>query len=549
MKQFYDFNNFKGDLTGGLVAGVIALPLALAFGVQSGMGAAAGLYGAIAVGIFAALFGGTETQASGPTGPMTVVSAALVAGAIQMNGDLDNAMGIILITFLLGGLIQVVFGLLNIAGYVKYFPYPVVSGFMSGVGLIIIILQLFPLVGLSSPKSTVKVIQDLPRMFSEGNLYALGLGLLTVAIYYLFPKITKAIPSALVALLIASLAAYLLKWDVPVIGEIPSGLPALQFGTMWPIDPGAYGIIIEYAIVLAVLGSIDSLLTSVIADNMTKTKHNSNRELIGQGIGNMLAAVIGGIPGAGATKGTVVNINAGGRTRLSGALHGIFLLTVLLGLGTLAAHIPLAVLAGLLIPVGFKIIDFRGLKHLKVVPRADAIVLILVLLITTFGSLINAVGIGVALASLLFMKQASDLAKNGMEVGSVSDFDGSKPWQDEQEFYEKYKDKVIIKHLYGPLFFGFTSYFKDGIKELGGDIKALIIRMDRVPYIDQSGVYALEEAIFDLRAQNIEVILTGLQEQPLDQLTAIDIIPDLVPKEDIFESVDGAFDYLKKELQ
>ncbi|MEM8928983.1 MAG: SulP family inorganic anion transporter [Bacteroidota bacterium] len=548
MKKFYDFKNFKGDLTGGLVAGVVALPLALAFGVQSGMGAAAGLYGAIAVGIFAALFGGTETQASGPTGPMTVVSAALVAGAIQMNGSLDNAMGLILLTFLLGGLFQVVFGLLNIAGYVKYFPYPVVSGFMSGVGLIIIILQLFPLVGLSSPKSTVAVIQDLPRMFTEGNLYALGLGLLTVAIYYLFPKITKAIPSALVALIVASLASYFLKWDVPVIGEIPSGLPSLQISTMWPIDAGAYGLIIEYALVLAVLGSIDSLLTSVIADNMTKTKHNSNRELIGQGIGNMLAAIIGGISGAGATKGTVVNINAGGKTRLSGALHGIFLLTVLLGLGALAAHIPLAVLAGLLIPIGFKIIDFKGLKHLRVVPRADAIVLVIVLLITTFGSLINAVGIGVALASLLFMKQASDLAKNGMEVGSVSDFDGSKPWQDEQEFYEKYKDKVIIKHLYGPLFFGFTSYFKDGIKNLGLDTKALIIRMDRVPYIDQSGLYALEEAIFDLRQQNVEVILTGLQEQPIDQLSAIDLIPDLVPEEDIFEKVDDAFEYIKQKL-
>ena len=512
------------------------------------MGAAAGLYGAIAVGIFAALFGGTETQASGPTGPMTVVSAALVTAAIELNGSLENAMGIILLAFLAGGLIQIIFGLLNIAGYVKYFPYPVVSGFMSGVGLIIIILQLFPLVGLSSPKSTVAVIQDIPRMFTEGNLYALGLGVLTIIIYYVFPKITKAIPSALVALLVASLAAYFLKWDVPVIGEIPSGIPALQLDTLFPVDAGAYGIILEYAVVLAVLGSIDSLLTSVIADNMTKTKHNSNRELIGQGIGNMLAAVIGGIPGAGATKGTVVNINAGGRTRLSGALHGIFLLTVLLGLGTLAAHIPLAVLAGLLIPIGFKIIDTKGLKHLKVVPRADAVVLIIVLLITTFGSLINAVGIGVALASLLFMKKSSDLAKNGLDVGPVADFDGSQPWQDEEAFYEKYKDNVIIKHLYGPFFFGFTSYFKDEIKKLGGDTKALIIRMDRVPYIDQSGLYALEEAVFDLRAQGIEVIITGLKTQPKDQLVAIDLIPDLVPEEDVFDNIDGAFAYLKTKL-
>ena len=548
MKNIYDLKNLKGDLTGGLVAGIVALPLALAFGVQSGMGAAAGLYGAIAVGIFAALFGGTQTQASGPTGPMTVVSAALVAAAIQMNSGLDNAMGIILVTFLLGGLFQVVFGLLNIAGYVKYFPYPVVSGFMSGVGLIIIILQLFPLVGLSSPKSTVAVLKAIGLMCTDGNWYALGLGVLTIIVYYVFPKITKAVPSPLVALVVASLVAYFMKLDVPVIGEIPAGLPSLQIGTFWPIDSGAYGLIIEYAIVLAVLGSIDSLLTSVIADNMTKTKHNSNRELIGQGIGNMLAAVIGGIPGAGATKGTVVNINAGGRTRLSGAMHGLFLLTVLLGLGKLAAHIPLSVLAGLLIPIGFKIIDFKGLKHLKVVPRADAIVLIIVLLITTFGSLINAVGIGVALASLLFMKQSSDLAKNGLDVGPVADFDGSKPWQDELEFYEKYKDKVIIKHLYGPFFFGFTSHFKDEIKNLQNDIKALIIRMDRVPYIDQSGLYALEEAVFDLRAQDIEVIVTGLKEQPRDQLQAIDLIDDLIPHEDIFDTVDEAFTYLRSKL-
>nr|WP_299341345.1 SulP family inorganic anion transporter [Allomuricauda sp.] len=548
MKKFYDFKYLKGDLTGGLVAGVVALPLALAFGVQSGMGAAAGLYGAIAVGIFAAIFGGTATQASGPTGPMTVVSAALVTAAIELTGSLETAMGIILLSFLLGGVLQIVFGLLNIAGYVKYFPYPVVSGFMSGVGLIIIILQIFPLFGLSSPKSTISVIQNLPSLFSEANWQALALGAITIAIFYLFPKITKAIPSALAALIVASLIGYFLKWDVPIIGDIPSGLPSLKVDTFFPVDSSAYGIILEYAAVLAVLGSIDSLLTSVIADNMTKTKHNSNRELIGQGIGNMLAAVIGGIPGAGATKGTVVNINSGGRTRLSGTVHGLLLLAILLGLGTLAANIPLSVLAGLLIPIGFKIIDFRGIKHLKVVPRADAVVLVIVLLITTFGSLINAVGIGVALASLLFMKKSSELARKGMDVGPVSDFDGSKPWQDELDFYEKYKDTVIIKHLHGPFFFGFTSYFKDGIKTLSKDIKALIIRMDKVPYIDQSGIYALEEAILDLRTQGVEVIFTGLRQQPLDQLKSIGMVPDLVPEEDLFEKVDGAFVYLKEKL-
>jgi SulP family sulfate permease len=549
LSKFYDFKNFKGDFTGGLVAGVVALPLALAFGVQSGMGATAGLYGAIAVGIFAALFGGTETQASGPTGPMTVVSATLVAAAIQMNGTMDNAMSIIVATFLLGGLLQIIFGFLNIASYVKYFPYPVISGFMSGVGLIIVILQIFPFAGLPSSKSTVSVIQNLPDLFTDANLYALLLGGITILVYYLFPKITKAIPSALVALIVASLIAYFTKMDVPLIGEIPAGLPSLQLGGILDIDPSAFSTIIEYAIVLAVLGSIDSLLTSVIADNMTKTKHNSNRELIGQGIGNMLAAIIGGIPGAGATKGTVVNINAGGKTRVSGIIHGLFLLTVLLGLGKLAAHIPLCVLAGLLIPIGFKIIDFKGLKHLLKVPRADAVVLILVLLMTTFGSLIQAVGIGVALACLLYMKKSGDLSEQGMEVGNVTDMDGSKPWQDEIEFYDAYKDRVIIKHLYGPLFFGFTSYFKDQIKALPKDISAVVLRMDRVPYIDQSGIYTLEDIVFDLEQQGVEVILVGLKEQPKDMLLAVDIIPDLIPEADIFETIDESFVYLKKQLK
>lgn len=547
--KFYDLKYLKGDLTGGLVAGVVALPLALAFGVQSGLGAIAGLYGAIAVGIFAAIFGGTATQASGPTGPMTVVSAALVASAVEMTGSLESAMAIIVATFLLGGLFQIVFGLINIAGYVKYFPYPVVSGFMSGVGLIIVILQIFPFVGLTSAKSTWLVMQDLPRLFSEFNWQALALGGLTVLIYYVFPYLTKVIPSALVALIIATLVGYFLSWDVPIIGEIPSGLPSLQLDGILSIDSSAFILIGEYATILAVLGSIDSLLTSVIADNMTKTKHNSNRELIGQGIGNAIAAIFGGIPGAGATKGTVVNINSGGRTRVSGTIHGLVLLAVLLGLGKLAGYIHLSVLAGLLIPIGFKIVDTKGLKHLLRVPRADAIVLIIVLLMTTFGSLIQAVGVGLLLASLLFMKRSSDISEEGLNVGTLAGFDGEKPWQDEKEFYEAYKDKVYIKHLYGPLFFGFTSHFQDEIKNIPDVVKALIIRMDRVPYIDQSGLYALENAVLDLEKRGIKVVLTCVQQQPLDKLISIDIVPDLIPKAQIFDSIDASFAYLKSEFK
>ena len=547
MKRFYDVQYLRGDIIGGLVAGIVALPLALAFGVQSGLGAVSGLYGAIAIGILAAIFGGTATQASGPTGPMTVVSSALVATALELSGNLDNATGIIILAFLLGGIFQIVFGIINIARYIKFLPYPVISGFMSGVGLIIILLQIYPFVGVEAPKTTIAVFTEIPRFLETLNWPAIGLGLFTVAVYYFFPRINKTIPSALVALISASLLSVLLQFNVPVIGEIPSGLPSLKISGLLSVDSGAYLIILEYALILAVLGSIDSLLTSVIADNITKTKHDSNRELIGQGIGNIAAALIGGIPGAGATKGTVVNINAGGRTRLSGTIHGLFLLAVLLGIGQLAAYIPLSVLAGILIPIGFAIIDKRGLKHITHVPRADAVVLIAVFAITTFGSLIQAVGVGVILASLLFMKRSSDIAEQGTSVKALSGIGGEDMWEDEIQAYPQFKNCIYIKHLYGPMFFGFTSHFLDLINNLDKGICALIIRMDRVPHMDQSGLYAMEEAILDLTRRGVTVLLTGVDSQPYDMLQTIDVIPDLLPEEQVFENFKDSLAWLKGE--
>ncbi len=547
--KFYDFKNLKGDLSGGVVAGVVALPLALAFGVQSGLGAIAGLYGAIILGILAALLGGTATQASGPTGPMTVVSASVVALAISKFGGIESALPIILLTFLFSGIFQILFGLLRVGSYIKYFPYPVISGFMTGVGLIIILFQLFPFFGLATPKSTIGVIQNITEIFTGANIAAIGIGLLTIIVYFLFPKITKAIPSTLVALIVASLVTYVFKINVPLIGEIPSGLPELKIDGFFSIPSEAYALIIEYAIVLAALGSIDSLLTSVIADNITKTRHNSNRELIGQGIGNAVAAIFGGIPGAGATKGTVININSGGKTRISGAIHGVFLLIILLGAGSLARFIPIPVLAGILIPVGLNIIDYKALKHLLKVPRSDAFILILVLLITTFGNLIFAVGIGIVLASVLFMKKISDLAKQRSEIKSLEDSQPETLWEDEQDLYNEFKNTVYIKHLYGPLFFGFASEFQLMSDSRAADTKALIIRLDRVPYIDQSGLYALENVLFELKEKNIPVILVGLQEQPKDKLLAISIIPNLVQEENICLDIKTAYELLKNKLK
>jgi SulP family sulfate permease len=537
----YDFKNLKGDLSGGIVAGIIALPLALAFGVQSGLGAAAGLYG---VGIFAALFGGTATQASGPTGPMTVVSAAIVLFAIEATGSIEEGLGIVLMCFLAGGIFQIVLGLLGIGKYIRYFPYPVVSGFMSGVGLIIVFLQLWPLMGSSSPKSTLKVFTHISEPLAVINWAAIALGILTLVVNYTFPLITKKVPSVLVALLVGTGAAIALGLDVPVIGDIPKGFPPLKIGALMNVAPEHFAFIIQSGVTLALLGSIDSLLTSVIADNITKDRHDSKRELIGQGIGNVVAALFGGIPGAGATKGTVVAIKSGAKTRLSGITHGLFQLVALLGLGTLVSYIPLCVLAGLLISVGVAIIDYKGFKHLLDVPKADAAVMLVVLVWTVFGNLIHAVAAGVVLASVLFMKQASDLAETESTLTSL---DPEPVWDDESAIAKSNSNKVYIKHLYGPLFFGFSSGFRAMADELPDQAETLIVRMERVPYIDQSGLYALEDSIHKLSQEGKKVAISGLQTQPADMLRRIELIPNLIPEEQAFETFDEFEKWLKNE--
>ncbi len=403
--------------------------------------------------------------------------------------------------------------------------------------------------GHVSAKDTLSIFLNISEPLSALNWGAIGLGGLTILIIYVFPRITKAVPSALVALVVASLVAYFFKIDAPVIGDIPSGLPVLQIGSLLTIESNMYWTIVEFAAMLAALGAIDSLLTSVIADNITKTKHNSNRELIGQGIGNIAASFIGGLPGAGATMRTVVNINAGGKTRLSGFVHGLFLMAILFGLGQFASFIPLSVLAGILITVGIGIIDYKGLRHLSRVPRPDAVILIIVLLITVFGNLLHAVGVGVVLACILFMKKSSDLAEGGSSVQALVGFDDEKPWADESSVYNNYKGQVFIKHLSGPLFFGFTSYFHELVKELDGGTKVLIIRMGNVPHIDQSGVYAIEEAILKLHNDGVVVVLTSIQPQPLDMLKKIDVIPDLLPEMHVFPSFGDCEVWLKHNLK
>lgn len=536
--------NLSGNMFGGVTAAVVALPLALAFGVQSGMGAIAGLYGAIALGILAALFGGTRTQISGPTGPMAVVASAIIAGEIAIYGSLEAALGTIVATFVLAGVFQIIMGISRIGQYIRYMPYPVVSGFMSGIGLIIIIMQIFPFFGLSSPISIIEVVSSLGSIVTSMNVQAVVLALGTVAIIYLFPRVTKKVPSTLVALITLSIASTLLGLQVPIIGDIPQGLPDVHIDTLLSMDWHHPMVIVIPALTLAALGAIDSLLTSVVADNMTKTQHNSNKELIGQGIGNTVAGLIGGLPGAGATMRTVVNINAGGRSNLSGVVHGVVLMIVLLGASAYAKLIPLPVLAGILITVGIGIIDYKGLKHIVRVPRPDAVVMLIVLILTVFVDLLQAVAVGMVLASVLFMKQMGDTAQSKSSSTTLADFHNTHPLADEADIIDGIKDQIFIQHFDGPIFFGFTAHFKEMMRELP-EVSVVIFRMENVPSIDQSGMYALEDAVLEIEKKGINVILTGIQKQPEDMLRNIKLIPNLVEEEHLFEDFKSAILALK----
>lgn len=558
---FIETNNIKGDVFGGITAGIVALPLALAFGIQafggddspeaSSMGALAGLVGATLLGFFAALFGGTHSQISGPTGPMTVITASIVSGAwASSQGNISAVLLSMSLAGIFCGLFQVLFGLIRIGKYVRYIPYPVLSGFMSGIGVIIILQQLYPIIGKKSPASTLDMILNFPAAFAEGiSVPALLLGLACIALIILVPKVTKKVPATLVALVVVTVVSLFTGLDSALtIGNIPAGLP-MPFFTKVQLDGIDWMVVIKASLVpgltLAGLGSIDTLLTSVVADNITKTKHNSNQELIGQGIGNAVAGLFCGLAGAGATMRTVVNVKSGGRTQLSGMIHAALLLAILLGLGSLVKYVPLSVLAGILITVGWGIIDFRGFKDLRRIPKSDAFVMIVVFLMTVFVDLLTAVGIGMVIACVLFMKRAGDLVEDGYSSKELSTFDKESPWEDEKDMPKDIHHHIYIERLDGPIFFGSITGFQRVMHDIPKDAKIVIIRMRRVPFMDQSGVYAMETAIKDLQAQGVKVLMTIIQPQPRYMLENHRIIPMLIPQENTFETFEDCTNYLK----
>ncbi len=544
------FNNIQGDIYGGLTAAVVALPLAMAMGVASGVGPIAGMYGAIFVGFFAALFGGTPAQVSGPTGPMTVVMAAIFLQYTGMFPD-DPAHGAALAftVVMLGGLFQIGFGLLKLGKYIELVPHPVVSGFMSGIGVIIILLQFGPLMGLDAVSKPLEAALSIPHFLANIEFTSLFLGLIALSIVYgvpkYLPKVNKLMPSPLLALLIGTISylIFMSAGDTPIIGEIPTGFPKMITPTM---DAELIFKMVASGLTLAGLGTIDSLLTSLVADNITRTQHKSDRELIGQGIGNTVAGLFGGLPGAGATMRTVVNVNAGGRTPMSGALHAVILLTVVLGAGALASDIPKAVLAGILIKVGTDIIDWDYLKRLKHAPKAGIVIMMTVFLVTVIVDLLLAVGIGMVMASFLFMHRATQKQVEGIDCITKTDNHGYLT-DEEADIIDQSEGKVMLFHLDGAMSFSSAKAMVRQHSSVTG-YDTMILDLSDVPSIDFTTSRALDDIALDTVSDGREILLAGTNKCVYDVLVKQGVIGHFKPK-NIFQSRTDALMHIKESLK
>lgn len=517
-------DNLRGDIYGGITAGVVALPLALAFGEASGAGPIAGLYGAIIVGFFASLFGGTGAQVTGPTGPMVVVFAGVYAA-------LDGNPSLVFTTVVLAGAFQIAFGVLKLGQYIRLVPYPVISGFMSGIGCIIIALQTSRLFGHEPEGSgTIPALVEIPGAVMDPNFVALGIGAMTLLIVFNWPAAWgKIVPAPLAGLIIGTVTSMMVV-GAPILGEIPTGLPSF---IMPALSQDSLLVVLEAAFILALLGSIDSLLTSLVADNMTRTRHNSNKELIGQGVGNAIAGLFGGIASAGATMRTVINIRTGGKTKISGMLHSVLLLAIVVALAPLAANIPHTVLAAILIKTGWDIIDRAYILKAHRGPRWDLALMMLVLVLTVFVDLITAVMAGVVMASLAFVKQIADqqlkelkdITSEGLSVHFT---------KEEAEMMTHSHERINIFDFGGPLSFGAAADLGHQVREKSGKLSQVtILDFSQVPFIDVSAARAVETIANDGKMSNKLVYISGMNEQTRDVLEGL--MGEVIPKDHYFD--------------
>lgn len=517
--------NIKGDIFGGVTTAIISLPLALAFGVASGAGAEAGLWGAIMVGFFAALFGGSTTLISEPTGPMTVIMTAVLTSMMAKYPETGMAMSFTVV--MMAGAFQIILGTLKLGKYVTLMPYSVISGFMSGIGVILIILQLSPLLGHSAPSGGVLgTLSALPVTLETLKLSELFLGLLTLGILYYFPKkYRKYVPAQLVALILVTLLSLLLfdTGSIRRIGEIPAGLPSI---IMPHFEAEILTNMVIDALVLGTLGCIDTLLTAVIGDSLTRKEHDSDKELRGQGLANMISGLFGALPGAGATMGTVTNIQVGARSPISGIVRALVLALVVLVAGELTEPIPMAVLAGIAVYVGINILDWSFIQRAHKVSIQGMAVMYGVMLLTVFVDLIAAVGLGVFISNIIIIERLSRVQSRHVKAISDADENDVPLTDSERELLDKADGKVLFFYLSGPMIFSVSKAISRQHSSIA-DYQVMILDLTDVPMIDVTVGLALENAIKDAQEANCEVLLLCPNMQTRQQLERFHVL-DLI---------------------
>ncbi|MDC0602618.1 SulP family inorganic anion transporter [Aliiglaciecola sp.] len=534
MNLFNVFNKstLRGDLLGGLTAAIVSLPMALTFGVASGAGAEAGIYGALLVGLFAAVFGGTPTLISEPTGPMTVVMATVMTTMIAANPENGVAMAFTVV--MMAGVFQIIFGALKLGRYITQMPYSVISGFMSGIGLILIIIQLAPFTGSAAPPGgVVGTLTSIETIFTNIDLVELSLGALTLGILIFTPKrFTRLIPPHLIALVAVSLLSVVVFSDHSIqrIGEINIGLPSIVLPEFTATEIKT--MILE-AMVLGMLGCIDSMLTSVIADNLTRTEHKSDKELIGQGLGNIMSGLFGGLPGAGATMGTVVNIQSGAKSAFSGVFRVVFLMVAVFGASGLIEQIPLAVLAGIAIRVGMNILDWSFIKRSHRVSIQSTGVMFAVMLLTVFVDLIVAVGVGVFIANIITIDKLSRSQEKNIKA--ISDMDDKTPLsREEKTLIRESKGQILMVYLSGPMIFGVAKALSREHAQIA-DHKAFIIDLTDVSMLDDTISLAIENAIKEAVELKKAVFLVVKSRATREKLTRLKI-DELIGLDHIIEN-------------
>ena len=535
----YDLKTFQGDVYGGITSAVVALPVALAFGIASGLGAEAGIYGAIAVGFFASVFGGTRSQISGPTPSMTVAMAVIISTHA-------NSLSEALIIVVLAGLIQVLLGVLRIGRFVVYTPHVVVSGFMSGIGIIIMLIQVLPFLGApTSPEGPMGAVRALPDAIAGLNPSALAIALLALAITIFWPRrLERLAPAPLIALVAGSMMGILWLTGAPSIGSIPEGLP--NFTLQLP-DADFLLSALHPAIILALLGAVDSLLTSLVADSMTGTRHRPDRELVGQGIGNIVSGLFQGMPGAGATIGTVTNIRAGGSTPVSGVIRALFLLALLLGFGDYVEPIPHAVLAGILMKIGWDIVDWRLLRRIHRLRRDHLVVMLMTLLLTVAVDLVTAVAIGLIVAGMNHARQLKGLELDRVVSVPVLDrtfFAG----EEGMEISDPLQARVGMVALRGTLT---VASSRNLVSVIGADIKdheVVIFDFSEARFLDDSAAMVIEQLLKVAGDADTSVIVVGLSGGVAEMIDALDVLRG-VPGDQVVSRLDQARGIARKLLE